>query len=148
MFNSDGSKPNDGNEAVLVVDDDDAAREVMCAGLRKLGYRVLSAKNGEDALTVAGRHSAPIHLVISDMVMPQMNGVQLFSRLRGWYPAMRFLFVSGYLEPFAADADDESTAFLPKPFTIDRLARVGRTLLDRGRPDRITQPRLRAISDC
>src|SRR5260370_35414630 len=65
MFNSDGSKPNDGNEAVLVVDDDDAAREVMCAGLRKLGYRVLSAKNCEDALTVAGRHSAAVPLVYS-----------------------------------------------------------------------------------
>jgi two-component system cell cycle sensor histidine kinase/response regulator CckA len=147
MFNQGGAGANQGNESVLVVEDDDAVREVISTGLRKLGYQVLPARNGDDALAVADSHGGPIHLVISDLVMPEMNGVELFARLRGWYPAMRFLFVSGYLQSVAGDMSDDSTAFLPKPFTIDRLAHEGRVLLDR-RPARITQPRMGAISDC
>ncbi len=121
-------------------------RDLLCRGLATRGYHVLAAANGEDALSVADRHNAPIHLVISDVVMPEMNGLQLFQRLRAWFPAIRFLFISGYSRIFVTEGDltDGRIAFLPKPFTVTHLAQEGRALLD-VRP-RITQPRLRAMA--
>jgi two-component system, cell cycle sensor histidine kinase and response regulator CckA len=122
----------EGTESILLVEDDDAVREVMSRSLAARGYRVLTARNGEDALEVADDYDSPIHLVISDIVMPVMSGLQLFERLRGWYPSIRFLLISGYADPpIGRNAlDDGRTRFLPKPFTIERLARESRSLLD------------------
>lgn len=127
--------------AILVVEDDDAVRATLCRGLELRGYHVLSARDGEDALTIADRHGAPIHLVISDVAMPVMNGLQLFDRLRGWYPTIRFLFISGFSRQRIASEDlsGPDAAFMQKPFTMDDLAIRVRELLDAPRARR-TEP--------
>ena len=135
------------NESILLVEDDDSVRAVLARGLARLGYHVLCARDGEHALSIADEFRAPIHLVISDVAMPVMNGVQLFERLRGWYPSIRFLFISGYSRPriMVEDGSDAATGFLQKPFTLAELAGRGRALLERPRARR-TEPRLRAMA--
>jgi CheY-like chemotaxis protein len=92
---------------------------------------VLVAGNGNEALDVADKHKAPIHLVVSDIVMPEMDGRELFHRLRTWYPSIRFLFISGQMEGAGADVSiDGRTAFLPKPFSMELLLRFVRYVID------------------
>jgi CheY-like chemotaxis protein len=114
----------DATETILVVEDEAAVRHVVVRSLSSRGYDVLEAKNGEDALLVAERHNAPIHLVVTDVVMPSMSGTELFHHLRRWYPRMRVLFISGYARstlPPEALEDGKGAAFLAKPFTIEQL---------------------------
>jgi two-component system cell cycle sensor histidine kinase/response regulator CckA len=124
-----------GNETILVAEDEDPVRRVVVRGLRAHGYNVIEAKHGEDALVVAGDYGGPIHLVISDVVMPQMDGRVLFERVRTWYPRIRFLFISGYTRGVIAEAElnESTTAFLAKPFRIEELCTAVRQLLDRPR---------------
>jgi PAS domain S-box-containing protein len=120
------------DETVLVVEDEAAVRNVVCRSLRARGYEVIEAKDGEDALLVAERHNAPIHLVVTDVVMPNMNGTELFNHLRRWYPRMRVLFISGYAKseiPADALEEGQGAAFLSKPFTIEQLLTEVRRLL-------------------
>lgn len=123
------------DETILLVEDEDAVRDVIGRALRSHGFHVLEARDGDDALTIGASHAAPIHLVISDVVMPHMDGRELFDRLRSWYPNIRFLFVSGYASGAIGTRElrSEMTEFLPKPFTTDTLHAVVRTLLDRRR---------------
>jgi len=119
-------------ETVLVAEDESGVRSVLVRALRSRGYEVLEAKNGEDALLVAERHNAPIHLVVTDVVMPSMNGTELFHALRGWYPRMRVLFISGYAKstiPPDAFIEGQGAAFLAKPFTVEQLLTEVRRLL-------------------
>lgn len=121
-----------GNETVLVVEDEEPVRDVICRALRGYGYNVLEAKNGEDAITVAGRYGAPVHIVVSDVVMPEMDGRALFEHLRGWYPRLRFLFISGYARGNlgAEQLGSPATQFLAKPFSMNTLVSEVRRLLD------------------
>ena len=127
-----------GNETVLVVEDEDAVRAVVTRALRANGYEVVEAKNGEDALVVAGDYAAPIHLVVSDVIMPHMDGRTLFEHLCGWYPGIRFLFISGYTRGMVTrdEFKGEATEFLAKPFTVEQLGTTVRQLLDRPRSER------------
>lgn len=122
-----------GDEVVLLVEDEAGVRNVIARALRDRGYQVLEAQNGEDALNVAAAHAAPLDLVISDVVMPQMDGRALHDQLRSWYPGIRFLFVSGYTRGALATAQltGPVTEFLAKPFRMDALADATRRLLDR-----------------
>lgn len=124
-----------GSETILVVDDEEPVRKVISRGLRSRGYHVIEAQNGEDALVVAGAYDAPIHLVVSDVVMPQMDGRALFERLRTWYPNIRFLFVSGYTRGVITgdELEGSMTAFLAKPFGLEQLCEQVRVLLDQPR---------------
>lgn len=119
-------------EVILVVEDEPSVRAPMCRMLREQGYLVLEAANGEHALRVMQEHHAPIHLVITDVMMPEMDGAELVSLLRDWYPAMRVLFISGYSKQFLEARGDtvEGSAFLAKPFSLDAMARRVRELLD------------------
>lgn len=131
--------PTEGNETILVVEDETAVRAVICRTLRARGYNVLEARNGEDALLVADEHNAPIHLVLTDVVMPEMGGAELFQHLRRWYPTMRTLFISGYAKgsiPEEALETGGGASFLPKPFTLDQLAAEVRRVLALPRPKR------------
>jgi two-component system, cell cycle sensor histidine kinase and response regulator CckA len=121
-----------GDETILLVEDETPVREVVVRALRERGYRVLEAKNGEDALLVAETFAAPIHLVVTDVVMPTMDGRELFDKMRGWYPHIRFLFISGYTRGAlsAEQLDADATGFLAKPFTMSALAVEMRKLLD------------------
>jgi CheY-like chemotaxis protein len=117
---------------VLVVEDELMVRAPVCRSLRNQGYFVLEANNGEHALTVMQEHHAPIHLVITDVNMPEMDGAELVGMLRDWYPRMRVLFISGYsrqyLETRAGSV--QGSAFLAKPFSMDALRGRVRELLD------------------
>jgi two-component system cell cycle sensor histidine kinase/response regulator CckA len=120
-----------GSETVLLVDDEEGVREVAMASLSAQGYRVLAAESGTDALKLAAAESGPIHALVTDAVMPGMNGPELARRLRESRPQTRVLYISGYAQDASVleDAMRRGEAFLQKPFSLDALAQKVRTLL-------------------
>jgi len=122
--------PAGGKETVLVVEDETPVRTLICQVLRNHGYRVLEAVNGLAALTAVGQSAIePIELLLTDIVMPQMGGVQLADRIRTVLPDIRTLFMSGYTEEI-----DEMLSmggdFLKKPFLPEALVAKVRETLD------------------
>jgi len=119
-------------ETVLVVEDEEAVRELASEILQRSGYAVLEARHGVEALLVCDRHDGPIHLMLTDVVMPQMTGRVLAERLAPVRPEMRVLYMSGYTHNALVHHGmlDQNTAFLQKPFTPDGLARKVRQMLD------------------
>jgi two-component system cell cycle sensor histidine kinase/response regulator CckA len=120
-----------GTETVLVVEDQDGIRDIVGESLRRNGYRVLIAVDGDQALQMAATYADPIHLLITDLVMPNIGGRELAQRLTPLRPQMKVLFMSGYSE-YAAESDDfdPSTMVLQKPFSLDALVRNVRQVLD------------------
>jgi len=129
---TDAASTPGGRETILLVEDERVLRDQIADALRDLGYTVLEARNGYDALTVLERHNAPVHLVLSDVVMPEMNGATLVAQLREWYPTLRVLFITGYSEQAVASYGVvmPDTALLLKPFMIPDLAARIRAVLD------------------
>ena len=122
-----------GIETILLVEDDAAVRELTHRMLQKRGYTVLEAGDVADAIRIEANHSGPIHLLLSDIVMPDLNGPDLAQRLVLRRPAMKVLYISGF-ERYGAivlDFASQHAAFLQKPFTPDALALSVRELLDR-----------------
>jgi two-component system, cell cycle sensor histidine kinase and response regulator CckA len=121
-----------GNEVILVVEDEEGVRSLICRTLRELGYFVLEAQHGEDALTVLQEYHGPAHAVISDLVMPELGGAELIGMLHAWYPELKVLFVSGYSEAHVASkgALFPGARYLAKPFSAETLARTIRQVLD------------------
>jgi CheY-like chemotaxis protein len=120
-----------GSETVLVVEDEEAVRHLVCRVLRGKGYRVLEAPNAESALLLAGSTPAPIDLLVTDMVMPGMGGTTLAAELTAVRPALRVLFITGYA-PEAVERRDQlpdASGLLEKPFSADQLARRVRQIL-------------------
>jgi signal transduction histidine kinase len=126
--------PPGGSETVLVVDDEPLVRVSMRAVLESRGYRVLEAADGEQALAIAGTHTGPIHLVVIDVAMPKMGGVELARRLRDGRPT-RILFTSGHTERMLERQGLvlEGGALLLKAFTPSELLCRIRELLDEAR---------------
>jgi len=121
-----------GTETVLLVEDDDGVRFVGEDALRRLGYHVLPARNGEEALRASAAHAGRIAILVTDIVMPGMSGPDLHARLAVERPDMKVLFLSGYA-PDAVVRNrilDPSTAFLEKPFGPEALARKVRHTID------------------
>jgi DNA-binding NtrC family response regulator len=120
-----------GWETVLLVEDEDAVRALAREVLRRNGYVVLEARHGLDALRLAERHPDPIHLLVTDVVMPHMSGRELADRFSEVRPHMKVLFMSGYTDHTAMHRHlTPSAAFLQKPFTPETLARKVRSMLD------------------
>jgi PAS domain S-box-containing protein len=126
-----------GSETILVVEDNEMVRTVTCEILKRHGYTVVEARHGVDALDIARRYHGHIHLLLTDVVMPEMGGPELVSRLAPLRPRMKIVYVSGY----TADAIDhqgmlnEGIEFLSKPVGLETLVRKVRAVLDaRGRP--------------
>ncbi len=121
-----------GEETILLAEDEPAVRELAARVLKGLGYRVLVAENGPEALARAAEHGGRLDLLLTDVVMPEMGGRELAARLRQIQPGLRILFVSGYAGDLAAlqEALTEGTDFLAKPFAVADLARRVRALLD------------------
>ncbi|MBI5069638.1 MAG: response regulator [Deltaproteobacteria bacterium] len=121
-----------GRETILVVEDSDLVRGVACDMLRRLGYRVLAASDGEGCLEVAGAHPGPIDLLLTDVVLPGMNGKEIAARLGEHRPALRVLFMSGYAANVIVHrgAVDEGVHFIQKPLSLDALASKVREALD------------------
>lgn len=123
-----------GSETVLLVEDEPLVRNLASHVLRKQGYTVLEASNGVDALSLAQEPSCPqIHLVLSDVVMPQMGGKELVRRLQDMFPNIRVLFMSGYAEEFMTYRETLSpeVGFLEKPFMPNSLVAKVREVIDR-----------------
>jgi PAS domain S-box-containing protein len=125
-----------GGETVLVAEDEDAVRGFTVAVLTERGYRVLEARDGFEALDVAGRFGHAIDLLLTDVVMPGMNGRDLARRLLALRPTMRVVFTSGYTDGDAAflGLAETGSSFLPKPFLPEALAGVVRLQLNRTSP--------------
>jgi signal transduction histidine kinase len=123
-----------GSETILLVEDEEAVRELALEVLQGQGYTVLSARHGAEALLTAEQHAGPIQLVLTDVVMPGMSGVELSARLRALRSGMRVLFTSGYAGDRVGHAAHSGTRpeLLQKPFSPEALARRVRQVLDAG----------------
>ncbi|HXV23762.1 MAG TPA: response regulator [Alphaproteobacteria bacterium] len=121
---------------VLLVEDEDAVRLFGARALRNKGYEVLEARSGEEALTLMAGQERPIDLLITDVVMPRMDGPTLIRAVRERWPRMKVIYISGYAEDAFRKRLDETGAihFLPKPFSLKQLAgKVKEVMDDSGR---------------
>jgi PAS domain S-box-containing protein len=136
-----GAVPH-GSETILLVEDQADVRRFALGLLRKHGYQVLEAPDGPSALELAHRHTGPIHLLLTDVVMPAMTGRELAGRLEASHPRMKVLYISGYTsEVFGPDGPP--VAYLGKPFSPFDLVSKVRELL--AQPER--RPRVLVIDD-
>jgi signal transduction histidine kinase len=128
--------PLRGTETILLAEDEPAVQEVIAAGLRSQGYTVLLANNGAEAVAAAARCPGPIHLFLTDMMMPEMNGLEAATRIRASRPDLRVLVVSGYMAESAPPSAVAGMriAYATKPVAPLELTRQVRTLLDEPGP--------------
>jgi two-component system cell cycle sensor histidine kinase/response regulator CckA len=121
-----------GTETILVVEDDEQLRSMICRTLRTHGYKLLEARHGSEAILVCGRHLGPIHLILTDVVMPGMGGPELMERLAPLGRKMKVLFMSGYAEDTAVlqNLVSAGAPFLEKPFKPIALVQKVRQVLD------------------
>jgi two-component system cell cycle sensor histidine kinase/response regulator CckA len=122
-----------GTETVLVAEDDDMVRQLSCQLLRHSGYAVLEAANAGEALLINEEHQGEIHLLLSDVVMPRVNGVELAARIKRLRPSIRVAFMSGYNGDTATASALAQAVLIPKPFAPQELLTRLRELLDRPR---------------
>ena len=115
---------------ILVVDDDAAVRALIAKVLRKAGYQVLDAYSGEHALEILNGHSGPLHLLLTDFVMPGMNGIELATAVRNERQGTTVLVISGYTSSQIA-SEEERFDFLQKPMAPRKLLEKVRELLFR-----------------
>jgi two-component system cell cycle sensor histidine kinase/response regulator CckA len=121
-----------GSETVLVVEDNPQVRNVTVRVLERAGYRVLEAPGGAEALEIHARAEGRVALLLTDVVMPRMNGRQVADELRRRQGALRVLFVSGYVDGLVWEGEDGvDEEILPKPFTPATLLARVRAILDR-----------------
>jgi len=127
-----GAEPRGGTETVLVVEDAASVRMVTRQVLERFGYAILEAPNGETALRLAAKHHGPIHLLLTDVIMPGLSGRQLAEQLVQLRPDMKVLYASGYADQAIVHHGilDSDIAYLQKPFTPETLARRVRQVLD------------------
>ncbi|RJP74685.1 MAG: response regulator, partial [Desulfobacteraceae bacterium] len=125
-------KPARGTETVLLVEDEQPILKLGQAVLERFGYTVLPARTPGEAQVFAERHPGPIHLLITDVVMPQMNGRDLWKKIAAVRPEIRTLYMSGYTADVIAHHGvlEEGVHFLQKPFSIQALAAKVREMLD------------------
>ncbi|MEW6750399.1 MAG: PAS domain-containing protein [Candidatus Latescibacterota bacterium] len=121
-----------GDETVLVVEDDQHVRELVARVLQSCGYTVLEGQDGAEALQVLSRCQGTVHLLVTDVVMPGMTGIELAERVRRSRPQIRILYMSGYSEHAALSPDVRSMPLIQKPFAPDALTRQVRRALDEG----------------
>jgi two-component system cell cycle sensor histidine kinase/response regulator CckA len=121
-----------GSAVVLLVEDEDAVRMGGMRALRSRGYTVHEASSGVEALEIFNELEGKIDIVVSDVVMPEMDGPTLLGELRKLQPDIKFIFVSGYAEDaFAKNLPaDQKFGFLPKPFSLKQLATVVKEVLE------------------
>ena len=120
-----------GSETILVVEDDAQVKEIATRVLAKLGYRVLAASNGDEALAILANAHTQVDLVMSDVIMPGMTGPELYRRLSVRYPRLRVLFTSGYSSDAIARHGvlEPGTMFIEKPYQPAALAQKVREAL-------------------
>ncbi|HEX8925869.1 MAG TPA: ATP-binding protein, partial [Terriglobales bacterium] len=121
-----------GTETILLVEDEDALRDVLVKVLKAKGYDVLSSGRGQEAVDFARLHRGPIHLLITDVILPEMRGPEVAEHVSNLHPEMRVLYMSGFTDNALMHSGSlpQSTLFLQKPFTPDVLLRRVRDILD------------------
>jgi CheY-like chemotaxis protein len=121
-----------GTETVLLVEDEESVRELAHAMLKRLGYTVLCATNGGEALMLVKNYDEPIDLLMTDVVMPGINGRELAERMSIARPAIKVLFTSGYTENVVVHHGivDKDLNFIGKPYSLEMLARKLRAVLE------------------
>jgi two-component system cell cycle sensor histidine kinase/response regulator CckA len=121
-----------GTETVLLVEDEDGVRGLTRHVLQRAGYVVLEAANGRDAVRAAQGHAGPLHLLVTDVVMPGMSGREVADAVRPLHPGVRVLFTSGYTDDAVVRAGvrEAEVAFLQKPYTPSALTAKVRAVLD------------------
>ena len=126
------TSPVHGRETVLLVEDEPAVRGLVHETLRLHGYTVLEARHGIEALMTGAKHQGPIHLLLTDVVMPQMSGPEVAEKIQVIRPGIKVLYMSGYPDHpvFERGGISRETSFLPKPFTPNVLAKKVRDVLD------------------
>ncbi len=130
-FAADNAQPAHGSGTVLLVEDDASVREPAAEVLRQAGYSVLQAREGREALRVLAQHRGPIHLLITDVIMPCVRGGEIARAIRAQRPGTRVLYMSGYTDELRKLAAAEpGCAVLQKPFTQTALTRKVRQVLD------------------
>ena len=120
-----------GSETIMFVEDNSSVRQVGAMILNDLGYKTIEARNGDEALMLAERHTGQIHLLMTDIIMPGINGRELSERLTKLYPDMKILFTSGYTENIIVHHGilDSSLNFIGKPYSLQPLASKIREVL-------------------
>ncbi len=120
-----------GSETILVLEDEARVRKLICEVLTGRGYRVLEAVRGDEAIRIVTEHHGRIHLLLADVVLPEMSGPQVLEQIRARYPHVKVLFMSGYTDEAMAHHGilDSGAPFLQKPFLPEALARKVREVL-------------------
>ncbi len=128
------SEPEDvlGGETILVVEDEDAVRKLTCKILEKQGYDVIEAHSADDAARISEHEKSPIHMLLTDIVMPGMNGKQLYEIIAKSRPEIKILYMSGYTDDVIAYHGilDAGVRLLQKPFSVETLTKKIRKVLD------------------
>jgi two-component system, cell cycle sensor histidine kinase and response regulator CckA len=121
-----------GTETVLVVEDEDAVRELLCTILQKQGYTVISTDGAQGCFKAIEKHKGPIHLLLTDVVMPGINGRQIYEHLSLILPDLKVIFISGHAREVFAEHGIlmQGIHFIPKPFTVKSLSEKVRAVLD------------------
>jgi PAS domain S-box-containing protein len=127
-----------GRETLLVVEDEPAILKILRTTLQGLGYTVMEAASVKDALAVAARHEGPVHLLLTDVIMPEMNGRDLYTKIAALHPGIRVIFMSGYTADVfeQPDGGKEHFSFLQKPFSMRQLSAKVREVLNGNKNER------------
>ena len=135
--------PPRGTETVLVVEDEDAVRHVVREALKQFGYTVLETGDAEEGLKLALTHPGPVHLLVTDMVMPKMSGRMLAQQVQARRSGIKVLYMSGYTDSSIVQQGvlERGLAFLQKPFTLKALAGKVRQTIDAPEGDASPQPK-------
>jgi signal transduction histidine kinase/ActR/RegA family two-component response regulator len=126
------SQSTGGSEVILVVEDEESVRNLTVLALTRQGYQVLHAENGVEALQIIEKNAGRIQLVMTDVVMPQMGGLELAEKIITMYPQIRLVFISGYTDRLAISqgVQGKKIDFIQKPFSMHQLAQKVRESLD------------------
>ena len=125
------ANPPQGTETILLVEDEEGVRELSSRVLARLGYTVLKARRPSEAIRLSEEYVGPIHLLLTDVMMPEMDGHELAALLAASRPDIGILFISGYADRMSHGS---TSNLLPKPFTPAILARKLREILDTPAP--------------
>jgi len=124
-------KGRSGKETIVLAEDDEGVRELTCDILRKHGYHVITAKGAAELVNALRQHKGGVEMLLTDVIMPDMNGKELYERLKADYPGLRVLFMSGYTDDVIAHHGmlEEGVSFIQKPFSINGLTEKIRQVL-------------------
>ncbi|MEN8154983.1 MAG: PAS domain S-box protein [Acidobacteriota bacterium] len=126
-------KISGGNETILFVEDDDSVRETSENLLKLYGYKILSASNGKDAIDLLKSQNIEIDMLITDVVMPEMGGIELSEKMKAFYPELKVLYCSGYPDDNIVSSNrilNKEVNFIPKPYTSNELSKKIREIFD------------------